>query len=149
MCEWQTYLGIADQLPDEMLDALDDLVRVGAQRMLMAALEAEVAEYVERHQAERDEFGHALVVRNGGPGSAIWPREPECWRFGRRAYTTRGRTSASRARCCRRTCVAALDLRKHCRCCTCEVCRQVTWGLRLRSCLASQRAASPRQRSHG
>jgi len=68
VCDTQTYLGIADQLPDEMSHALDDLVRVGAQRMLMAALEAEVAEYVERHQTERDEFGHALVVRNGRAG---------------------------------------------------------------------------------
>jgi len=44
---------------------LDELAREGARRMLAAALEAEVAAYVERHRGERDEAGHALVVRNG------------------------------------------------------------------------------------
>ena len=33
--------------------------------MLAAALEAEVTEYIEKCQHERDENGHALVVRNG------------------------------------------------------------------------------------
>jgi putative transposase len=33
--------------------------------MLAAALEAEVASYLEEHQGERDEQGHRLVVRNG------------------------------------------------------------------------------------
>lgn len=44
---------------------LDELVRQGAQRMLEAALQAEVAEYLQHHGQERDENGHALVVRNG------------------------------------------------------------------------------------
>jgi len=44
--------------------SLDELARTGAQRMLKAALEAEVASYLEAHQ-ERDEQGLALVVRNG------------------------------------------------------------------------------------
>src|SRR5690606_4518591 len=44
---------------------LDELAREGARRMLQAALEAEVAAYVGRHRGERDEAGHALVVRNG------------------------------------------------------------------------------------
>ena len=44
---------------------LDDLVADGARRMLMAGLEAEVADYVERHQQLVDEVGHRLVVRNG------------------------------------------------------------------------------------
>jgi transposase-like protein len=43
---------------------LDDIAREGARRMLAQALEAEVADYIERHQ-ERDEHGHAQVVRNG------------------------------------------------------------------------------------
>jgi hypothetical protein len=42
-----------------------NLVRDGAQRMLAAALEAEVAAYIERHAHELDENGHRLVVRNG------------------------------------------------------------------------------------
>ena len=44
---------------------LDELLRHGAQRMLAAALEAEVTDYLERHREARDERGHALVVRNG------------------------------------------------------------------------------------
>jgi transposase-like protein len=44
---------------------LDALVREGARRMLVAALKAEVDEYVAQHADHRDEVGHALVVRNG------------------------------------------------------------------------------------
>jgi transposase-like protein len=44
---------------------LDALVREGARRMLLAALKAEVDQYVTDHADHRDEAGHALVVRNG------------------------------------------------------------------------------------
>jgi putative transposase len=44
---------------------LDEIARAGARRMLMEALQAECDAYVERHGGERDEQGHALVVRNG------------------------------------------------------------------------------------
>src|SRR6185437_792103 len=44
---------------------LDGLVHEGARRMLLAALKAEVDEYVSAHADHRDEDGHALVVRNG------------------------------------------------------------------------------------
>jgi transposase-like protein len=44
---------------------LDELAREGARRMIALALEAEVAEYVARYEGERDEYGHALVVRHG------------------------------------------------------------------------------------
>ena len=44
---------------------LDELVREGARRMLAAALEAEVAAYVDAHRGEVDEHGRRLVVRNG------------------------------------------------------------------------------------
>lgn len=44
---------------------LDELAREGARRMLMAALEEEVSEYLSTHREERDERGHAQVVRNG------------------------------------------------------------------------------------
>jgi transposase-like protein len=44
---------------------LDAIVREGARRMLAAALEAEVDAYLAAHQAERDERGRRLVVRNG------------------------------------------------------------------------------------
>src|SRR5271169_2394223 len=47
------------------LSELDEIARAGARRMLMAALEREAADYVERHRHERDESGRALVVHNG------------------------------------------------------------------------------------
>lgn len=45
--------------------SLDALAREGARRMLMQALEAEVASYIEQHSSARDDAGRALVVRNG------------------------------------------------------------------------------------
>ena len=44
---------------------LDELVKEGARRMLLAALDMEVAVYLARYQDVRDERGHARVVRNG------------------------------------------------------------------------------------
>jgi len=44
---------------------IDEIVREGARRMLAAALEAEVNQYIAELAAERDEHGHRLVVRNG------------------------------------------------------------------------------------
>jgi putative transposase len=44
---------------------LDEIALAGARRMLMAALKAEAADYVERHRDERDGEGRALVVHNG------------------------------------------------------------------------------------
>jgi transposase-like protein len=43
---------------------LEEIAREGARRMLAQALEAEVTDYIARHQ-ERDENGRAQVVRNG------------------------------------------------------------------------------------
>ena len=43
---------------------LDEIAREGARRMPVQALEAEVADYIARHQ-QRDEHGRAQVVRNG------------------------------------------------------------------------------------
>src|SRR6266498_383928 len=56
----------SEQLEQDALKLdLDALVREGARRMLLAALRAEVDEYVSQHVDHRDEAGHALVVRNG------------------------------------------------------------------------------------
>ena len=44
---------------------LDELARVGAQRMIAAALQIEVDDYLARYRDERDAAGHAGVVRNG------------------------------------------------------------------------------------
>ncbi|MCX5643990.1 MAG: transposase, partial [Phycisphaerae bacterium] len=46
-------------------DVLTDILRQGAQPMLAAAIENEVAEYVNRRAPARDGEGHRLVVRNG------------------------------------------------------------------------------------
>ncbi len=61
-------LRIVEESPEQVeglpLD-LDEIAREGARRLLVQALEAEVAAYLERHREARDEEGHALVVRNG------------------------------------------------------------------------------------
>ena len=44
---------------------LDEIVRDGARQMLAAALQAEVAAYIEAFRDELDEHGRRLVVRNG------------------------------------------------------------------------------------
>jgi transposase-like protein len=47
------------------IGTLDELAREGARRMIAVALDEEVEAYLERHRGQRDERGHALVVRNG------------------------------------------------------------------------------------
>src|SRR5271166_563698 len=49
----------------EQLFELDEIARVGARRILIAALEGEAADYVGRHHEERDAEGRALVVHPG------------------------------------------------------------------------------------
>ena len=44
---------------------LDELAREGARQMLAAALQAEVAAYIEAHADQVDQHGRRLVVRNG------------------------------------------------------------------------------------
>ena len=44
---------------------LDELARDGARQMLAAALQAEVAAYVEQFADVLDADGHRMVVRNG------------------------------------------------------------------------------------
>jgi putative transposase len=46
-------------------DVLTDLLRQGAQQLLAQAIEAEVADWIERHQDCRDAAGRRQVVRNG------------------------------------------------------------------------------------
>lgn len=57
-----------DEVRGEEIDGrslLDEIAREGARRMLAAALEVEVAAYLDLHHDEQDAEGHALVVRNG------------------------------------------------------------------------------------
>ena len=59
-----TTIESQEQIP-EITQSLDELAREGARRMIVAALELEVEQYVEKLRHVRDENGHALVVRNG------------------------------------------------------------------------------------
>lgn len=60
-----TNEAIVTEIRHEINQTLDEIVRDGARRMLIAALEAEVEAYIQAHKQERDKKGHALVVRNG------------------------------------------------------------------------------------
>jgi putative transposase len=46
-------------------DALTEILRQGAQKMLAQAVDVEVADWIERHQHCRDQQDHRQVVRNG------------------------------------------------------------------------------------
>ena len=46
-------------------DVLTDVLRQGAQQLLAQAIEAEVADWIDRHQGCRDAAGRRQVVRNG------------------------------------------------------------------------------------
>ena len=50
---------------DEVTLSLEALLRTGARRMLQAALEFEVAAYIESFQDKKNDQGHRQVVRNG------------------------------------------------------------------------------------
>jgi transposase-like protein len=52
-------------VPGEPSSVIDQIVREGARAMLAAALQAEVAAYIDQFAGVRDENGRRLVVRNG------------------------------------------------------------------------------------
>lgn len=56
---------VTDSIRAEIHLTIDEIVRQGARKMLMAALEAEVETYIQQNRRDRDEGGRALVVRNG------------------------------------------------------------------------------------
>lgn len=59
-------VGQEKRIAQESRSALDDILREGARRMLQAAIEAEVTDYVEQNDALTDPAtGRRLVVRNG------------------------------------------------------------------------------------
>jgi transposase-like protein len=51
--------------PQEARDALTELLRSGAQRLIAEAVEAELAEFLADYQGRRDSQGRRAVVRNG------------------------------------------------------------------------------------
>ena len=70
--------------------ALTEILRTGAQKMLSAAIEREVADYIEDRKSIVDESGRRLVVRNGhlpereiltGLGLACSPNPDTCYEF--------------------------------------------------------------------
>ena len=62
---WEANQGQPTEAREGDGPVLDEIVRDGARRMLAAALQAEVDAYIEQFQAEVDEQGRRLVVRNG------------------------------------------------------------------------------------
>src|SRR5258708_6848647 len=52
-------------VPNEVRDALTEVLREGARTLLVQAIEAEVAEYLAGHADQRDAHGRARLVRNG------------------------------------------------------------------------------------
>jgi len=55
----------SEKTAPEVTQSLDELAREGARRMIAAALETEVEEYLQKQSHLRDKQGYALVVRNG------------------------------------------------------------------------------------
>jgi putative transposase len=52
-------------LPESSRDVLSGILQEGAQRLLVQAVEAEVASWIDAHAHLRDQAGHRQVVRNG------------------------------------------------------------------------------------
>lgn len=57
--------GQGRQEKNESRNVLDQILRQGAQKMLQKAIEWEVQEYLVENEAQRDNAGHRLVVKNG------------------------------------------------------------------------------------
>lgn len=60
-----TTNAVENRVRNESKSALEALLSEGARRMLQAAIEGEVADYIEAHADFRDGAGHRQVVRNG------------------------------------------------------------------------------------
>jgi putative transposase len=58
-------ISLPERVKDETKPFLERLLQEGARKMLQAAIENEVIEYIQTHGDRRDENGQRLVVRNG------------------------------------------------------------------------------------
>jgi len=58
-------ISLPERVKDEDKPFLERLLQEGARKLLQAAIENEVNEYLESHKALRDENGRRLVVGNG------------------------------------------------------------------------------------
>jgi len=56
---------VEKQEKDEAKSILEEIIREGARKMLQAAIEQEVAEYISSLSDKKDERGRYLIVRNG------------------------------------------------------------------------------------
>ena len=57
--------GATTSIPAPPRDVLTEILRDGAQRLLAQAIDAEVAEWIDRHAEVMDDSGRRQVVRNG------------------------------------------------------------------------------------
>ena len=107
---------------------MDELVRDGARQLLAAALQAEVAAYVEQFADFVDADGHRPVVRNGyhlqrdvvtgaGAVTVTAPRVND-----KRVDPETNERQRSRRRSCRRGRGSRRRWRRCCRCCICTGC---------------------------
>ena len=58
-------IGEKKQVEEEPKSVLEQIIQEGARKLLQAAIEHEVAEYVERFKELKNEKGHRQVVKNG------------------------------------------------------------------------------------
>ena len=63
--EKTNVIDLKKRVENDSRSALDEIIQLGAQRLLQTVIEKEVIIYLERHQHMLDEQGHRLVVRNG------------------------------------------------------------------------------------
>jgi hypothetical protein len=81
-----------EQTTSELRLDLDAIVREGARRMLAAALEAEVDDYLVAYAAERDEVAGGWWCATATPASATSRPPLARWPSARRGLTTAGST---------------------------------------------------------
>ena len=130
---------------------LDEIVRDGARQMLAAALQAEVAAYVEAFADQVDEHGRRLVVRNGHHQPREVTTAAGAVPVRRRGSTTSASTrppvngSGSPRRSCRRGRASPRESLRCCRCCTCMACPAATSGRRWSSSWAPATACRQRR----
>ena len=58
-------VSLEERAKEEQKPFLEQLLQEGARKLLQAAIENEVIEYIQFHKNRRDENGQRLVVRNG------------------------------------------------------------------------------------
>jgi hypothetical protein len=65
-------ISVAERVQDEAKSYLEKLLSDGARKMLQAAIENEMAEYLENNRDQRTQDGQRAVVRNGYLRNGSW-----------------------------------------------------------------------------